>query len=134
MKTIKVGAAIIERDGKYLIAKRPEEKSFGGMWEFPGGKIEDGESDEGCLYREIKEEFPELIIFISEFFEKGEHEDENLGIRIELFGYLAMHLFGNAIPVEHSSVKWVSPAEIENHNFAPADIPLVEKLKALHAN
>ena len=124
-KEIIVTSAIIERDGKYLIAKR-KGKTFAGKWEFPGGKIEAGETPEVCLHRELREEFG-IETLVSCFFEEGLFEDETL--RIKLLSYKVYYLSGEFKLNVHDEIKWVYPQEFGNYDFAPADIPLVRKLQ-----
>ena len=127
METIYVAVAIIGSGGKYLIGKRPRGKAFGGLWEFPGGKRNEGETFEQCLRREIEnEEFPGMKIEIKEFFGKNVYEKEHP--IIHLFAYLAEYISGELNHVAHDEIKWVSPSEFHNYEFAPADMPFVTKL------
>lgn len=121
-----VTAAIIIYDGKVLIAQRANNQKLAGKWEFPGGKIEPGETPEECLKREIKEELG-INIEVDEFFGKSVYK-YNTG-EIKLLAYKAKWIEGNFKLMVHSQIKWVKPCELENYNFAPADIPFTKKLR-----
>lgn len=127
MKTIDVTAAIIERDGKFLIAKRKKGKHLENKWEFPGGKIEQQETPEECLARELKEEFgiiAEIADFITEsLFDYGDR-------KIRLLGYRAKYISGEFKLNVHDDIKWVSANEFTKFDFAEADLPLIEKILA----
>lgn len=122
-----VAAAIITRNGKIFIAQRPEGKSLAHYWEFPGGKIENGESKEQCLARELSEEL-DITAQIGDFFMTSNFDYE--------FGTIILHAYfvtvANDTEIksnEHQNTCWVNPCELENYNFAPADLPIVAKLK-----
>lgn len=127
MKTIEVVAAIIEDDKKIFITRRGYGE-FENMWEFPGGKIEHGETKEEALIREIKEEL-ELDINITKFLTTVDYDYPNF--------HLTMHCFicnicgGNLQLNAHNDVKWASLEELDKFNWVPADIFVVEKLKKL---
>lgn len=120
-----VTAAIIIENGKILIARRPLHDALANKWEFPGGKIEYGETPEECLKRELMEEFG-IKARIGEYFcnsiyyyEQGE---------IELLAYFVQWEAGELTPFAHEAIKWVLPEELKEQDFAPADIPIVERL------
>jgi len=119
-------AAIIIKDIKVLIAQRAEGQKLAGKWEFPGGKIEDGETPEECLKREIKEEL-DIDIEVGEFFGESVYHYETETIR--LVAYKARLIGGQCKLKVHSRVEWVEPWELVNYDFAPADVPFVEKLR-----
>lgn len=121
-------AAIILKDNKVLIAQRAEGQKLAGKWEFPGGKIEDGETPEECLKREMKEEL-NVDIEIGEFFGESVYHYETGPIR--LVAYKARLLGGQCKLKVHSRVEWVEPHQLANYHFAPADIPFVEKLRGI---
>lgn len=122
----KVTAAIIIYEGKVLIAQRANNQKLAGKWEFPGGKVESGETPEECLKREIKEELG-INIEVDEFFGKSVYRYDTG--EIKLLAYKAKWIEGNFKLMVHSQIKWAKPCELENYNFAPADIPFVKKLK-----
>ena len=124
---INVVAGIIRnKDNKILIAQRNMKKSQGGLWEFPGGKIENGETMEEAIVREIKEELDMDIAFESYFDEKKYIYPEK---EINLIA-LNCRIVGEKYDVlEHEKVEWISVEEFDNFEFAPADIYFVNKLK-----
>lgn len=121
----KVAAAILEQDGKYLIAQRKEGDTLAGKWEFPGGKIEEGETAENCLVREFKEEF-DVEIDVGEYFCSSKFAYKHMPI--ELMVYFAKWKSGDFKLNDHSQIEWVSLSDIENYDFADADVPVVKKL------
>ncbi|EGJ26846.1 (deoxy)nucleoside triphosphate pyrophosphohydrolase [Streptococcus porcinus] len=124
-KTINVVAAAIIKDGKIFCAQRPEDKSLGGYWEFPGGKLEVGESPETALKREIMEEF-NATIEVKEFVNEASYDYE--------FGTVVMKTYLSELVsdklelLEHQDSKWLYPSEFHTLNWAPVDIPAVEIL------
>ncbi|MFD1136558.1 8-oxo-dGTP diphosphatase MutT [Paenibacillus urinalis] len=125
---IDVAAAIIEdTQGRILIARRREGKSQAGLWEFPGGKIEAGESSENCLRRELQEEM-KIEIEPYAFFAVNEHAYETVEIR--LFAYRARLLKGTIELTDHDEYRWIQVGEMMEYTFAPADIPFVHQLCA----
>ena len=122
----KVTAAIIIKDGLFLIAKRKKSDKLANKWEFPGGKIENGETAEECLKREIEEEL-RINVRIGDFF--GESIYQYPQVTIQLLAYWAFWEGGLIELMAHDEYKWVSLSELDYFDFAPADIPLVKKLK-----
>ncbi len=122
---IKVTAAVIEKDGKILIAKRKRGDRMGGKWEFPGGKLNPGETPEACLRRELKEELgieAEVGAFIcsSRFW--------YYFMPLELLVYSARHISGELRALDHDELRWVAPSELHNHDFVKADVKVVREL------
>ena len=125
-KIIRVTAAIIEREGKILIAKRKAgDDLFAGLWEFPGGKIEEGETPEECMARELKEEL-DIEVEVGELISSNKHKYPH-GI-FELLAYRVKHISGEMILNDHDEIKWVTVDEISNFEFPPADIPIITYL------
>ncbi|MFA7157271.1 MAG: 8-oxo-dGTP diphosphatase MutT [Bacilli bacterium] len=124
---INVVAAIIENsEGKILIAQRNMKKAQGGLWEFPGGKIETNETRENAIVREIKEEL-DADIEVNEYFEEKIFKYPEKEINLIA---LKCNLLSEKIKLnEHENMKWVYVNELNNYNFAPADIFIVEKLR-----
>lgn len=123
---IKVVAGILKKDDKILIARKREGKPLAGLWEFPGGKIEEGETPEESLVRELMEEM-EIKISVKDYVGKSIYDYGN-GKVIELLGYTAEIIEGNIVLTDHDKYIWVALSEINNYSLAPADIPLVEKM------
>jgi len=122
---IKVTAAIIEKGGLILAARRGPDVHLAGHWEFPGGKIEHGESPEECLQRELLEEFSiqcEIGSFIAESVYDYGHKV------IQLLGYHVQHTEGSFQLTDHDEIRWLTVQELSTLKWAPADIPLVDKL------
>ena len=124
-KIIHVVAAAIEKDGEIFCAQRPENKSLGGLWEFPGGKLEPGETPEKALIREIQEELNSTIEILSYINEASYDYD---------FGTVVMKTFhaklvsGNLDLLEHQDSAWLEPNRLKTLNWAPVDRPAVELL------
>jgi len=125
MKTIVVTAAIINEGNKYLIAQRKKGTHQEMLWEFPGGKVEPGESPENCLAREIDEEL-HLKIEVSRIYQVVSYN--YVDRHVILLCYLCGVIDGEPETVDCADFRWVTPGEMPNFNFAPADIPVVEKL------
>ncbi|MEC0269430.1 (deoxy)nucleoside triphosphate pyrophosphohydrolase [Paenibacillus anseongense] len=121
-----VAAALLINEGKILIAQRKSSDKLAGKWEFPGGKQEPGESLVECLKREINEEFG-IDVKVGEFFDQNTYHYESGSI--ELHAYWCTWTSGEMIPVDHDDVRWVSIDEMSNYDFAPADVPFVNKLR-----
>jgi len=121
MNYVKVVAAIIKKNEKILIARRKKGKHLELKWEFPGGKVEDGESEENTLKRELFEEFGikvKVHQFVTESFYDYEH------IKINLRAYIVEHLEGDFNLLDHDKVLWINIEDQEKYDFAPADIPI----------
>ena len=124
---IRVTAAILEKDGKILIAKRKTgDELFAGLWEFPGGKIEEDESPEECMARELKEEL-NIEVKVGELISSNKHKYPQ-GI-FELLAYRVKHISGEIVMNDHDDIKWVTADEMSNFEFPPADIPIIKELK-----
>lgn len=124
---IKVVAALIEKDNKFLLAKRSTgDPNVMGKWEFPGGKVELNENEFCAIEREIKEEF-ELEIKAKEFLINNvcEYPTKTVDLRL----YSCEYIDGKFNLHAHSEYKWVSKDEIMSYDLAPADIPLAKYIK-----
>ena len=124
-KDIEVVAAAIKKDGKYFCAQRAQGKSLAGYWEFPGGKLEAGESAEEALIREIQEEFASKIEIISYVNEAS--YDYDFG-RVSMKTFEANLLEGDLRLLEHQASIWLAPADLLTLDWAPLDIPAVKIL------
>lgn len=120
-----VGAVMFNEQGEILCALRSQQMSLPGVWEFPGGKIEQGETPEESLRREIKEEL-QVDIEVGEQIEDTVYEYPNVIVHLITFA----SRIKNGVPraLEHERLEWVKRNEIGKLNWAPADVPTVEKL------
>lgn len=123
---ILVTAAIIQKNGLILAARRKPGSHLAGYWEFPGGKIEAEETREECLARELWEEFG-IQCIVGDFFGESIYDYETKVIR--LLGYMVQHLSGTFQCRDHDQIIWLPVHELPSLKWAPADIPLVEKLQ-----
>jgi len=121
-----VGAVIIE-DGLVLCAQRGQDQNLAGLWEFPGGKIEPGESPTAALEREIAEELG-CIIEVGDLITTTTHEYE-FGI-INLTTFYCRLISGTPTTSEHASIRWLRPEELLAIEWAPADVPAVQRIRA----
>lgn len=130
MAMIEVAAAIIENEhNQLLIARRKLHKSQGGLWEFPGGKLEGGESIEVCLKRELLEE---MNINIEPYQAFGINEHDYGSLHIRLHAYRAKFISGELELHDHDEYIWVYPHQLNQYQFAPADIKFVNQLISEH--
>ncbi len=123
LKTIDVVAAITERDGRILLAQRPAHADQPGMWEFPGGKVETGETQPEALIRELKEE---LGIEARPAAWVASHQREVSGRMIHLHAWHVPEFSGELTAHEHSELVWVTPEAAYQWDLAPADVPLLD--------
>lgn len=126
LKGINVVGAILIENGKILCAQRGESKTLAHFWEFPGGKIEDGETPQEALIRELKEELLIEVEVQSEKFEETSYQYD-FGL-VNLTTFICLLKKGTPQLTEHVAVQWLKPAELNKVQWAPADIPAVEKL------
>lgn len=122
---IDVTAAIITKDDTVFIAKKGAQARFAHKWEFPGGKIEDGEAPEECVVRELFEEFGIEIEVLGYCTESIHTFPEG---QIKIFAYYCRWVGGEITPTEHEDYKWAPVRALDTFDFAPADIPLAKKL------
>ncbi len=125
-----VAVALIDVDGRVLIARRPEGKPMAGLWEFPGGKVRDGELPEAALIRELDEE---LGIDVTENclapFTFASHAYDDFHLLMPL--YVCRVWQGQVAPREGQALKWVRPVRLGDYDMPPADAPLVAMLRDL---
>ena len=129
MKIVLVSAvALIDRDGRVLLAQRPEGKSMAGLWEFPGGKVEDGESPEAALIRELEEELGigtwESCLAPLTF---ASHSYPDFHLLMPLFACRKWD--GQPVAREGQQLAWVRAAQLKSYPMPPADIPLIPILR-----
>ena len=122
--------ALVDVEGRVLLAQRPEGKSMAGLWEFPGGKVESGEAPEETLIRELKEEL-EIDVTASCLapFTFASHAYDDFHLLMPL--YVCRKWQGIPRPVEGQVLKWVKPVRMGDYPMPPADVPLVAMLRDL---
>jgi 8-oxo-dGTP diphosphatase len=122
--------ALVDPDGRVLVAQRPPDRSMAGLWEFPGGKIEPEERPEAALVRELREE---LAIDVSEAclaaFTFASHAYPEFHLLMPL--YVCRRWEGTPRAVEASAIKWVHPRDLDAYPMPPADLPLIPMLRDL---
>lgn len=124
-RIVEVAAALIVREGRFLICRRPEYKARGGLWEFPGGKTEAGESVFDAVVRECREELGVTIV-PSRVVDEVTHTYPDITVRLSLV--LAVIAEGEPMLLEHSALAWISPSDIPRYDFCPADYPMLSRL------
>jgi 8-oxo-dGTP diphosphatase len=122
---IEVVAAVIEREGRILIARRPAALHLGGLWEFPGGKRQPGETPEAALVREIREEL-DAAVTVGELLDDVEWTYPEKTVRLLFF---RCALAGEPRAAEGQEIAWVAPADLDRYEFPPADEGLVARLR-----
>ncbi len=120
-----VVAALIRENGRFLICQRPENKARALLWEFPGGKVDPGETGEQALIRECAEELG-VILEVGEVCSRVTHQYPDLQVRLTL--YHARIITGRLRRLEHADIRWVNPAELSGYDFCPADREIILKL------
>lgn len=122
--------ALVDIDGRVLIAQRPAGKQMAGLWEFPGGKIEPGETPEAALIRELKEELGiDVTSACLAPFTFASHAYEKFHLLMPL--YVCRRWQGVPRPLWHAALKWVRPLQLPEYPMPPADVPLVAMLRDL---
>jgi 8-oxo-dGTP diphosphatase len=122
--------ALVDADGRVLIAQRPQGKQLAGLWEFPGGKVELGETPEECLVRELREEIgieTKAACLAPLTFASHSYDDFHLLMPL----YVCRRFEGIAVPKEGQKLKWVRPRQMRDYPMPPADIPLIPILTDL---
>ncbi len=126
---VEVVAALIWKNGKFMICQRPAHKARGLLWEFVGGKVEPGETKEQALVRECREELAVTVTVQDEFMSLV-HEYPDITIHLTVFNaYIA-----EGVPqlLEHNDIRWIPPKEIKNYDFCPADNRILEKIAEVY--
>lgn len=124
---VKVVAAVIERNGRVLIGKRRLGDMLAGKWEFPGGKIDPGETAEEALRRELYEELA-IETEVSDFICSSCFDYEHLSV--ELLAFRVLHISGDITPCVHDEVRWVLPDDLCSYDFPAANEEIVRRLSS----
>ena len=122
---VEVVAALIWKSNKFMICQRPAHKARGLLWEFVGGKVESGETKEQALIRECKEEL-NVLLSVGDVFMDVVHEYPDLTVYLTLFN--ATIAEGEPQKLEHNDIQWITPREISNYEFCPADEEILKKI------
>lgn len=122
---LEVVAALIKQDNKFLICQRPAHKARGLFWEFVGGKVEKGETMQQALIRECREELS-ITVDVQDVFAQTVHCYDDVTIRLTLFN--AVIASGVPQMLEHADMQWITPDQIPNFSFCPADEEILQKL------
>ena len=127
---IEVVAALIWQGGQFMICQRPAHKARGLLWEFVGGKVEPGETGEQALIRECREELA-ITVSVGEEFMNVVHEYPDVTVHLTLFHATVAE--GEPQKLEHNDIKWITPREIPNYDFCPADEAILNEIKRKHS-
>ena len=125
-----VVAALIWDNDKFMICQRPAHKARGLLWEFVGGKVEAGETKEAALIRECQEELA-VTLSVGDVFMEVIHEYPDITVQLTLFN--AVIAEGSPQKLEHNDIRWITPAEIPQYDFCPADVEILDKIMELKA-
>lgn len=128
-RVVEVSAGLIFRNGQLLITQRHAAAHLGGLWEFPGGKRESGESFEHCLVRELREELG-VEVAVGELFETVTHAYPEKTVHLQF--HLCRIVSGEPGPIGCAALRWVKAPELNDYAFPAADARLLEKLRAAH--
>jgi 8-oxo-dGTP diphosphatase len=129
MRITEVVAALIWQDDKFMICQRPVHKARGLLWEFVGGKVEAGETKEEALIRECQEELA-VTLSVGDIFMDVVHEYPDITVHLTLFK--ATIAEGELQKLEHNDIQWITPSEIPNYTFCPADEEILKKIIEVH--
>ncbi|MBE6713643.1 MAG: (deoxy)nucleoside triphosphate pyrophosphohydrolase [Ruminococcaceae bacterium] len=122
---VEVVAALIWDKDRFMICRRPAHKARGLLWEFVGGKVEPGETKEEALIRECREELA-VTLSVGDTFMDVVHEYPDLKVHLTLFNAIIAE--GTPQKLEHNDIKWITPTEISNYEFCPADEEILKKI------
>ena len=122
-----VVAALIWRGESFMICRRPAHKARGLLWEFVGGKVEQGETKEQALIRECREELA-VTLSVGDMFMEVTHEYPDLTVHLTLFN--AVITVGEPQMLEHTDIRWITPQEIPQYDFCPADVEILKEITA----
>jgi len=122
---IRVAAAILQQDGKYLITRRHKHSHLGHLWEFPGGKLEKDESPEACIVRECREEIGIEVKPLRLFHEVQHSYPE---VTVHLYFFICEIVSGNPQALDCAGIAWADAQELKNYEFPEADLDLIQTL------
>ena len=120
-----VVAALIWKDNKFMICQRPAHKARALLWEFVGGKVESDETKEQALIRECKEEL-DIILSVGDVFMEVIHEYPDITVHLTLFNVTIVE--GEPQKLEHNDIQWITPNDISNYEFCPADEEILDRI------
>ena len=123
---VEVVAALIWNDDKFMICQRPENKARGLLWEFVGGKVEPNETKEQALIRECQEEL-DITLKVGKVFLDVVHEYPDITVHLTLFNAIITE--GEPKLLEHNDLRWITPKEITQYDFCPADEEILERIR-----
>ena len=126
-----VVAALIWDKDKFMICQRPAHKARGLLWKFVGGKVESGETKEQALIRECQEELA-VTLSVGDVFMDVVYEYPDIKVHLTLFS--AMIAEGTPQKLEHNDIRWITPREISNYEFCPADEEILKKITEVYGN
>ncbi|MEP2937628.1 MAG: (deoxy)nucleoside triphosphate pyrophosphohydrolase [Gilvibacter sp.] len=126
---IKVACGIIKNSGKYFLCRRGPSKTFSGFWEFPGGKVENNETPEDALKRELIEELNMKVEILNCFTTVNYDYDT---FKIELIAFSCNYVDSTINMIDHDRVEWLDLEQLSLKKLTPADIPIVRKLNSLN--
>lgn len=126
-KQTEVVAALIWNGDRFMICQRPAHKARGLLWEFVGGKVEPGETKQAALVRECREEL-DVTVSVGEPYMDVVHDYPDLLVHLTLFS--ARIAEGTPRLLEHNDLRWITPAEIPEYDFCPADVEILDKIRA----
>lgn len=130
-KQTEVVAALIWDGDRFLICQRPEKKARALLWEFAGGKVEPGETKEQALIRECREELA-VTVSVGSVFLEVVHSYPDITVHLTIFH--ATIAEGVPQKLEHKEIRWISPGEIRDFDFCPADQAILEKIRREHSH
>ncbi len=129
MKVTEVVAALIWQKDRFMICRRPAHKARGLLWEFVGGKVEEGETKQQALVRECREEIA-VTLDVGEVFMDVTHTYPDLTVHLTLFN--ATIAKGQPQMLEHVDIRWITPREIPDYDFCPADVEILKEIIKRH--
>ena len=125
---VEVVAALIWDNNKFMICQRPANKARALLWEFVGGKVEEGESKEQALIRECREELA-ITIDVSDVFMEVTHTYPDITVHLTLFNATIKE--GTPQMLEHNDIKWIAPDDISSYDFCPADEEILQRIREI---